>query len=372
MKKIVHLTSVHRRHDQRILWRECVSLREHGYDVTLVVNDNLKNEILDNGIKILSTGFLPQGRIQRMTEGVNRVYELGRKIDADLYHIHDPELLRIALKLKRRGKHVIFDSHEFYGEQIRTRQYIYPLLRKIISKSYSEFETYVCRRIDGVVLPATCDGKDLFLDRAQRTAIVANYPRLSEYEKISVPHYNIRKNVCYCGNLTEEHSIERLVAACKQVETKAILAGIFHSQDYKEKVLASGHKDSVQYLGYIDNRLKIYELYSQCAIGVDLSLDLGQYSKVDTMPTKIYEYMAAAMPVIISDFPYHRKLIDKYHFGIVANPSDVNDIASKIDWLHEHPQESKEMGENGKQLLENQFGWNIAEKELLRLYGEIL
>ena len=115
MKKVVHLTSAHPRYDQRILWRECYSLREHGYDVTLIVNDAQKNEILENGIKILSTGFVPKGRRQRMTEGVARVYELGMAQDANIYHLHDAELLTIALKLKKQGKRVVFDSHEFYG-----------------------------------------------------------------------------------------------------------------------------------------------------------------------------------------------------------------------------------------------------------------
>ena len=85
MKKVVHMTSAHLRYDQRILWRECFSLREHGYDVTLIVNDAQENEVLENGIRILSTGFVPQGRRERMTEGVKRVYELGIVQNADIY-----------------------------------------------------------------------------------------------------------------------------------------------------------------------------------------------------------------------------------------------------------------------------------------------
>ena len=177
MKKVVHLTSAHPRHDQRILLRECCSLREHGYDVTLVVNDDQENETLENGVRIMSTGFVPQGRQQRMTEGVVRVFEKGIAQDADIYHLHDPELLRIALRLKRNGKKVIFDSHEFYGEQIKTREYIPAFARTVIARSYHIYETYVCKQIDGVIVPALFDGKETFSGRAKRIAHVNNYPR---------------------------------------------------------------------------------------------------------------------------------------------------------------------------------------------------
>ncbi|MBQ8698878.1 MAG: hypothetical protein IJ521_07760, partial [Schwartzia sp.] len=126
--------------------------------MTLIVNDNQENEMLDNGIKILSTGFVPQGRWQRMTGGVKRVYELGLAEDADIYHLHDAELLTIALKLKKHGKKVIFDSHEVYGEVIKGREWIPITLRKGLSAAYNIYETYISKRIDAVIQVGKYDG----------------------------------------------------------------------------------------------------------------------------------------------------------------------------------------------------------------------
>ena len=103
-----------------------------------------------------------------------------------------------------------------------------------------------------------------------------------------------------------------------------------------------------------------------------LLIDDGQYGKMEGLPTKVYEYMAAEMPVLISDFPYNRKIIEKHRFGLVANPTDVEDIAAKITWLLEHPEEAEKIRKNGKRLLEAEFTWErAAEPELLRLYREI-
>ncbi len=371
MKKVVHLTSAHQRYDDRILWRECCSLCEHGYGVTLVVNDNLPDEMLENGIRILSTGFVPQGRFQRMTEGIQRVYELSISQDADIYHLHDPELLTIALKLKRQGKKVIFDSHEFYREQIKSRDYIPLVVRPLVSESYHVYETYVCQRIDGVIVPALYDGKETFGGRARRVAYINNYPKSSEYEGVSLPDYSARKNVCYSGGITENRGITNLVAAGKAARVKIILAGSFSSPAYEKKILEESMLGGIEYVGYIDKREEMFGLYACCAVGAGLLIDDGQYGKMGNLPTKVYEYMAMAMPVLISDFPYNRRLIEKYHFGLVADPNNVGDIASKIKWLFEHPKEAEEMGKNGKRLLKEQFSWDMAERELLRIYQDV-
>ncbi len=372
MKKVVHLTSAHRRYDQRILWRECCSLREQGYDVSLVVNDAQNDEILENGIKILSTGLVPQGRWQRMTEGVKRVYELGIAQDADIYHLHDPELLQIALRLKQQGKKVIFDSHEFYGEQIKTREYIPMVARGFIARSYHVYETYVCKQLDGVIVPAFYDGKDTFFGRAKRITHVNNYPRRSEYGKTTMPAYTERKGVCYSGGLSENRGITNLVEAGKKARVKIYLVGRFASSAYEKQILDDATVSEVEYIGYINGRKELFSFYACCAIGAGLLIDDGQYGKMEGLPTKVYEYMAAEMPVLISDFPYNRKIIETHHFGVVANPTDVEDIATKIIWLLEHPKDAEEMGKNGKRLLEAQFTWeHAAEPELLRLYKEI-
>lgn len=371
VKKVVHLTSAHPRYDQRILWRECCSLREHGYDVALVVNDDKGNETLENGIRILSTGFVSGGRWQRMTEGVAKVYELGIAQDADIYHLHDAELLIIALKLKRHGKRVIFDSHEVYGEVIKGRGWIPSWIRRTLSSAYNWYETYVCRQIDGVIHIGKYDGKDWFAGRSKRFVHVGNYPRLSEYEDVQIPQYQTRNNVCFSGGLSEEYNLLTILEAADKAGTGVVLAGRFSSEAFKKTLFEHDRHNIVQYVGFL-NRKEIFELYGKCAVGMCIYPDMGgQLTKLENFNTKVYEYMAMEMPVILSGWPYKQKMVQKYHFGLTADPSDVEEIAAKIKWLINHPKEAEEMGKNGKWLLEDQFTWDVAEKELLKLYSEI-
>lgn len=371
MKKVAHLTSVHRRNDTRIVERECASLRKHGYDVTLIVNDDKGNETLPNGIKIVSTGFVPNGRLQRMTEGVNRVYEKAIKVNADIYHLHDPELLRIALRLKGRGKKVIFDSHEIYGEMIKAKSWIPRRGRGIISKAYNVYETYVSQRIDGVIDTAKYGGKDWFYNRSRRFVYVGNYPQMSEFKSTIIPSYSQRGGCCFSGGISRDRGVFTILDAVKMAKTHLVLAGKFESNNLQEEFENRDLEHNSSYVGYL-KIAELFALYAQCAIGICVMPDNGgQRIKSESFNTKVYDYMAMEMPVILSDWPYRRMMINKYHFGLVANPSDVEDIAAKIKWLVDHPKEAEEMGKNGKRLLEEQFTWEVAEKELLKLYYEI-
>lgn len=373
MKRICHISSAHPRYDTRILYRECASLQENGYDVSFVVNDELPDEIV-NGVKVITTNKSCRfNRIRRMTAGVKAVYKKALELDADLYHLHDPELLLIALKLKRHGKRVIFDSHENYYEQIQTKDYIKKPIRSLIASLYYKYETYVCKRIDGVITPATTQGRNIFENRCKRFAMVDNLPRLSEFENKSLvlKDYADRKHICYSGGLTYTRGISHLVEAAFLAKERICLAGRFTPENYGDEILNGKYKSVIDYKGFM-SREDTYQMYNECAIGMATLLNVGQYSKGDNLPTKVYEYMAMEMPVIISDFPYYRKVIEEYNFGLVTDPANPEELAAKIRYLIDNKEEAKAMGKRGKKLVYDIFNWNTAKKQLLSIYHDVL
>lgn len=363
--KVCHITSAHPRYDQRILFRECVSLREAGYEVTLLVNDEMKDENI-KGIKIKSTKTSYIGkRIKRMIFGTAKIYRLAVKENADIYHFHDPELLYYALKLFRLRKKVIYDSHEAYEYQIRDKKYLPFFLRRTVAGIYSKIETYLLKRIEGVVFPVKTDKVD-FESRAKRVVYVNNMPRKDELPEQEEKRKG--RGVCYTGGLTYSRGIYHLAQATSKANVPLYLAGRFESEEFKDKVL--NIDDNIHYMGVL-SREEVYQLYQDSAIGASTLLPIGQYAVMENLPTKVYEYMAMGMPVILSDIPYNRKVVEQYKFGLLVNPDDVEDIADKISFLVEHYEEARQMGERGREIVLKEWNWSKEEEKLLCFYKAI-
>lgn len=369
MAKVCHVTSVHPQEDVRIFGKECVSLAGAGYEVYLVQQGDSYEK---NGVHLAGFGQMESSRIKRMLFTTRRAYQKAVEVDADVYHLHDPELLSIALKLKKKGKKVIFDSHERYTEQILCKQYLPKMLRTVISTIYGAFESMVLKRIDGVIFPCTMGGKNPFEGMCPRTAIISNAAILGEFFNLYDENDSKTPNtVCYVGSLTEERGITNDILAAAEAGAELILAGPFSTSEYEKQMRDLPAFSCVDYRGILD-RPSVTRLLSETCVGLCTLLDRGQYFKVDNFSIKVYEYMSMGMPVIMFNSPYNVKMVEKYQFGICVDPHDVGQIANAIRYLLDHPEEARKMGENGRRAVKEEFNWGVEEQKLLALYEDIL
>lgn len=365
--KICHVTSAHGRFDGRIFCKECVSLAKAGYDTYLIVNDSKGNEVKEN-VKVIAANEEPyKNRIHRILS-VKKILRKCIEVDAEVYHLHDPELLLIANRLKKLKKKVIFDSHENYSMQILGKKYIPRPLRGITGKLYYRFETRVCKKIDAVIFPCPVDGKNPFDGRTKKSVYIDNVPILKDLNfDIKDTCRTENMQVCCAGSLTKARGIEVLVEACYRAGIKLILAGDFSPKEFGHALRNNEAFGIVDYRGKCTYE-EIQQIYHESFIGASNILWEGQYPKINNLPTKVYEYMMMGMPFIISDFDYSKKIVDKYKCGIVVKPDSIDEVADAIKYLASHIEESLQMGQNGRKAVEEDFNWSVEEKKLLELY----
>lgn len=367
MSRVVHLTSAHPRDDIRIFLKECRSLSVHGHEVFLVVADGCGNEVL-NSVKIVDIG-LPIGRIDRMFKVTQKVFFKAVELDADIYHLHDPELLPIGLKLKRLGKKVVFDAHEDVPKQILGKSYIHPWVRRILSWGFCHFERYACSRFDGVVT-ATPYIRDKFFKINHRSIDINNFPMIGELES-SVTWREKAKEVCYVGNIAEVRGINELVLAMESTRTavRLNLVGGFSEPQVESKVRGYKGWENVNYLG-VQDRLGVREVLSRSVAGLVTLHPIPNY--LDALPIKMFEYMSAGIPVIASSFDLWQSIIEETNCGLCVDPLDPLSVAEAIDYLVDHPVEAGQMGEKGRRAVLSRYNWAQEEKKLLNFYDEIL
>lgn len=369
MPKVCHLTSAHGVEDVRIFHKECVTLAKAGYDVYLVERGDTyyKNEVC-----IVGVGNIPRSRLKRMTQGAKKVYQKALEIDADLYHFHDPELLPYGLKLKRRGKKVIFDSHERYTEQFLTKDYLPKPIARIVAYVYEIYERYALKHLDGVVIPSTLNGINPFHNICKHTVIINNTPILKEFYDLLQPTTEKKLNqLCYVGGVTEDRGITNTILAAYRTRATLVLGGPFFSSEYKERIKALNEFSCVDYRGIL-NRKEVVALLQESSVGLCILRNRGQYWKADNFASKVYEYMSMGLPVILNYSPYNITMVRMYHFGICVDPENIDEIANAIQYLLNHPDEARQMGENGRRAVKKEFNWGVEEKKLLRFYEKIL
>jgi len=371
MIKVCHMTSAHKSSDVRIFEKECVSLaKNEKYDVYLVAKgESYKNK----NVHIVGIGESNRNRVLRMLFTAKDIYKKAAMLDADIYHFHDPELLPYGLKLKKKGKKVIFDSHENYSEQIKEKYYIPKFLRGFISKIFKSYESKVTKKIDGVIFPCPMFGKHPFEDRSRRCVYVNNTPILEElYDKYDESDKDYENPVvCYAGGLNYNRGITHLIKASYKAGAKLILGGNFVPSSYGEELKSIKEYQCVDFRGYL-NREDILNMYKEAVIGANVLLNVGQYSVLSNLSTKIYEFMSMGLPVISNDYPYAREVIEKYQFGLVVDSDNIDEISSAIKYLIENPKIAKKMGENGRRAIKEHFNWSVDEKVLYDLYEDIL
>jgi glycosyltransferase involved in cell wall biosynthesis len=363
--KVCHFTTAHPEKDIRIFYKECISLSNAGFDVHLVVT-NLEGSFKtfkENGVTIHS---LPRniGRYSRMWTAVNDMFKYVRNLNADIYHFHDPELLRIAYRLKKKNNFLIYDIHDDVPAQINHKEWIPLIFRKVLSGIARIIENYFAYKMDGLVIATdTISSKYKFDNKIT----IQNFPILGELATTNT--YESRANsVCYIGSISITRGFKEMIESVENLNTDLILAGIIDDPEV-DQLLNHTQNHRIKYCGKL-NREEVQKLLSESKVGLCILYPVENY--ILSQPTKLYEYMSASIPFVASDFKIIKDIVERYHCGICVNPLDTNAIRDAIQFLIDNPRESEAMGKRGFEAVKENYSWESQAHKLTFFYKKLL
>ena len=362
------MTSVHVPFDTRIFHKECRSLAEAGHEVHLVARAE-RDEAVD-GVHVHAVrGF--SGKLSRIVSAPGEVKRTALALDCDVYHLHDPELLPAGIELVRRGKAVVYDAHEDYPDYFRRRRDYPALVRLPASIVIGALERHGARVFDAVVTPTPVI-EERFRRLGARTVLVRNYPFSADLVMDDPPDAVRGNELVYVGALTLDRGVTEMVeAAALAAETMDLrlqIAGDFACPEDEAAVRNLSGFAVAEYLGHT-TREQTRALYARAAIGLLLLHPLSHY--MNSYPTKLFEYMAAGLPVIASDFPLWRPIFEETGCGVLVDSSDVQAVADAIVSLLRDPGKARDTGRRGREAVAGRYNWEREKPVLLSLYDSL-
>ncbi len=361
--EVCHLTSVHQYPDTRIFFKECKSLAEAGYHVTLIALPDQTVNIDSEGIEIIPFPRY-KNRFKRIFFSPFRMYSMARMQKADIYHFHDPELLitGLLLRLFTRSK-VIYDIHEDHAKNFIDREWIrFKILRWIISKLFFYFEILVCRLMSGniVVLPH-------WLNKYPKAVLVRNYPLLEKSQEEKDKNLFV-----YVGTIGSKRCALEMTSIF--VELMKLMPGIkfkimgnFFEKDVEAAVMDYVNRfPNIDYLGFRPFSEAKKTLF-QAKFGFVLYADIKYRENI---PVKMYEYLANEIITIFSSFEDFKYDIEDEGWGIGVNPNNPQEAARKIHDIIADEKKIKTIEENIKKH-KTRYCWESEKKELLNLYKHL-
>jgi glycosyltransferase involved in cell wall biosynthesis len=362
------LTSVHPPLDTRIYYKQARSLARHGHRVVLVAPAG--GGIGDNDHVAVPP---PRSRWRRVLTCM-RILRQALRLRCDAYHIHDPELLPVGVLIRWLTRaRLVYDVHEDVRLQIRSKYWIPRPLRSLVAGAFGAAERACLRWVDHVILAADSLAPAY---RGRQLTIVRNYPILSTGAGPDTPRtYSRRPLLVYCGVVARIRGIMEMLDAVSLLreEFPTVLLhviGPFFPNDLEALVQARtralGLEPHLRLHGHMPMDAALHQV-SACDIGLTLLHPVPNY--IDTVPTKMLEYMSLGLPVIVSHFPVVTQIVEGARCGIAVDPLSPHAVAAAIARLNRDPGMLREYGSNGRTATGRHYSWEAEEGRLLAVYA---
>ncbi|MGA4506776.1 glycosyltransferase [Propionibacteriaceae bacterium G1746] len=343
---VLHLSTVHHSHDNRVRNKHALGLARSGVDVGLAIRATVDDP--DGPFPVYALPQ-PRGRLDRLTGSQRKAWKLLCRLRPKVVHIHDPELVPMTwLWAKLYRAHAVYDAHEDLVKQIDTKPYLNRYAKPFMKLASRLLIGWADRGMDAVVA-ATPEVAQGFGN--PRTVVVRNYPWLSDFTDHPTP---VPGRMVYVGDLSEERKLSLMIEATRRVREQVptahlVLAG--RGLGKAKQVLATEPDgEVVRYLGLLPPT-DIPGIVASAQLGLILLAPLPNY--VNSLPTKLFEYMAGAVPFLGSDFEAWRTMFPAG--GVFVDSEDVDATVAAMAQLLADPDRCARIGREGRGYLEQHF-----------------
>jgi glycosyltransferase involved in cell wall biosynthesis len=374
-KRICLLTSGHPLYDERIFWKFAKSLQVHGFDVFIICSTQNINTVVD---QVYLFGF--DGLSLTKKKKIEEFSSLLIKLNPDL--IICSEMLPVFAahrfkKINPKAK-IIIDITEWFPENVAFKF-------KCINRWIKYFQLllpyiYILQKVDHIIIGEQSKKHryDIIAPGKPKT-IIGYYPIIRYFNFIKPDLAKEEIILGYSGVITNERGIINLLRIADKLSEKylnkkfrLLIFGKFTYQKEEEEFhhLLNKYKSiEVEFADWTD-----YDKMSTNIERMDICFDLRKRNFIysNSLPIKIFEYMACGKPFIYSDIKPIREEINIDDHGYLVNPENDSEVIEAIENYLNNPNLAHRHSENSRKLIEDKKNWETESKKLIDLVNALL
>lgn len=365
--------------DVRIFQKEARTLAAHGYNVTLFSRaEGRVMPFVEEGVRVVPLDYLTRGQI---VFGLPGLFRRLLREKADVYHLHNPFSLPLALALKAARRKVIYDVHEDYIERIRIRQWLPRVLRVPVAYFVGAMERLVGKIADGAIatqpeVASRLGGRAILLENAPMVndaVVVRSETFAAEIpDELANPEGAFR--IIYAGSISRVRGLPAMMDALRLVnEVTPARLWLIGSLDDETGLADAMHHPAwlqVDLVGRLEHQHEVFGYMLRANVGLALFRDWGGYARISS--NKLYEYMASGIPFVASAFPRWQERLKSVAAGFFCEPTDAECVALNLVDLVRHPEKARQMSDKGRTFIRTEFNWDNDKVKLLALYRHVM
>ena len=345
-------------------------MADAGYQVSLIARTPSPQTI--NGVKIIPSIGSSRYRLLRFlllpAVGVQALLQ-----NAEIYHLHNPDTLPIAVLLRIFGKKVVYDTHEDFSRKILVKKWIPKLLRRPLAFLVGKSESLI-----STIVTASIATQQNVVERLKNNALLlGNPPRVNEelYARVSklareIDGQECRVRAIYIGHISRPRGLYEMVDALAIAnETARVRLWLIGPAD-KDDLDSASDRPGWKYVDYMPRMAQelAFAYVERADVGLIVIRDVGGYASTD--PNKLYEYMMFGTPFIASAFDAWKDKLADIDAGWFVEPGSANEIADVLQKISENGKIAMDKGARGKKVT-GLYNWETESKKLLELYSEL-
>ncbi len=391
-KTICMMSSLHSLYDDRIYWKEALSLKNAGYQVIhLAVGDENLDFVSEHGVRLIQvkkykgTGNLFFNNLSKRFSYRNeyrKLLAIARELKAEAYHLHDLQLNKIARHLQSlpHRPRLVYDVHEPYPITIADGEYkgfLFKRFMKLYARYVHHWELKTSA-IHDMIIATEENVAEKFSNHfpGKKVEIIYNYcdTGAKDFPEKAEKAYDF----IYAGGVRRRRGAMEMLKAVKLLKdenfaVRLLLVGLICDSgleaEMKQYIAKYGLEKNIVIMPPVPYR-QVMELYgvSRCGIAIFNRQLVNQI----IMPIKTFEYIAFGLPAVCSNVGHMGKITQKHNTGLTVDPDKPSEIAHAMKMLMKDTTLYNTQQNNCLALYKKEFNWGKMEQRLVALYDSLL